>query len=46
MGWLARRRERQDHNDRDVNCKYWWGDRGGYDLRAEVCPICSPRRGM
>lgn len=36
--WKWRRR----HNDRDHRCTYWWGDRGGYDLRAERCPICNP----
>jgi hypothetical protein len=37
-----RRAERRLHNDRDYACHYWWGDRGGYDLRAERCPICNP----
>ena len=46
MGWLRdrlERRERRGHNDRDYLCKYWWGDRGGYDLAAERCSICNPR---
>lgn len=43
MNWLRRLRERRLHNDRDFACIYWWGDRGGYDLRAERCLICNPR---
>jgi len=39
--WRARDR-RRDHNDRDYNCRYWWGDRGGYDLRSQRCLICNP----
>jgi len=42
MGWLQRRRERRLHNDRDYECKFWWGDRGGYDLHSQRCPICNP----
>jgi hypothetical protein len=38
--WLAARRERATHNDRDYECRYWWGDRGGYDLHREVCTVC------
>jgi hypothetical protein len=26
-GWLARRAERARHNDFDVDCVHWWGDR-------------------
>lgn len=40
--WPARRRERKLHNDRDYGCRYWWGDRGGYDLANERCLICNP----
>lgn len=41
--WLERRRERRLHDDRDYDCRYWWGDRGGYDLNAVRCLICNPR---
>lgn len=42
--WKRRTRpRRRDHNDRDYACEYWWGDRGGYELAAERCPICNPR---
>lgn len=40
----AERRERKLHNDRDVKCRYWWGDRGGYLLTGERCYFCNPRR--
>lgn len=43
----ARRRSgqadaRAGHDDRDYACKYWYGDRGGYDIHAVRCPICNP----
>lgn len=34
---------KRGHNDRDCGCRYWWGDRRGYDIRAERCPICNPK---
>jgi hypothetical protein len=40
--WLARRKERSLHNDRDFECRYWWGDRGGYNFRQMRCLICNP----
>lgn len=36
--WSARRM----HNDRDYDCYYWWGDRGGYDLASQRCIVCNP----
>lgn len=38
--WLAERADRRAHNDRDFECVYWWGDRGGYSSAAEKCAIC------
>lgn len=43
--WLARRKERRLHNDRDYECKHWWGDRGGYAHNKERCNICNPKKG-
>lgn len=41
-----KRRDRKGlHNDRDYECKYWWGDRGGYDYRHQYCPICRTQPG-
>lgn len=40
--WRAKRAERRSHNDRDYECKYWWGDRGGYVMALEKCRICNP----
>lgn len=37
------RQERAGHNDRDYNCVYWWGDRGGYNHLAERCLTCNPK---
>ena len=42
MRWLKRRRERRLHDDRDLECRYWWGDRSGYDIHGVKCPICNP----
>lgn len=43
MNWLAKRRERRAeralHNEQDFHCKYWTGDRAGYDLDAK-CTYC------
>ena len=44
MNWLERRRERRRHDDRDYACRYWWGDRGGYDLSSVRCAVCNPER--
>lgn len=41
MGWLRDRRERQRHNAQDYYCRFWTGDRAGYDLRAR-CHVCHP----
>lgn len=27
------------HNEQDPHCRYWTGDRAGYDLKA-VCLLC------
>jgi hypothetical protein len=35
--------DKSGHNDKDFQCKYWWGDRGGYDLNRERCTICNPK---
>jgi len=36
-GWLSR----TAHNDRDLRCKYWTGDRsGGIGLDREICKVC------
>lgn len=44
LGWFRsvwdQRMEVKLHNDRDYECRYWWGDRGGYLLSQEKCPIC------
>ena len=40
----ARRAARRAHNDRDVKCRYWWGDRGGYLITGEHCYVCDPYR--
>ena len=40
--FLRRREVRRMHNDRDYECRYWWGDRGGYLFAAERCPLCNP----
>lgn len=37
--------QHKGHNDRDFHCRYWWGDRGGYDLSRETCPTCNPKEG-
>lgn len=44
MGWLKNRREREQHNDRDVLCKHWWGDRSGsvMGVMNERCMVCNP----
>lgn len=31
------------HNATAYNCRYWTGDRAGYDLRA-VCPACPTEK--
>lgn len=41
-GLLKRLRERGLHNDQDPACRYWWGDRSGYDLRTQRCRVCNP----
>lgn len=40
--FAVRPTRRKDHNDRDVDCQHWWGDRGGYDLRTQRCLVCNP----
>lgn len=46
MGWLKNRRERQEHNDRAFNCRYWWGDRSGslVGVTNERCLVCNPKQ--
>jgi hypothetical protein len=43
--WIERRRERHLHNDRDYDCRYWWGDRSGsaVGVMNERCNICNPK---
>lgn len=36
-------RGKQGHNDEDIRCKFYWGDRSGMDMRAR-CPICNPKQ--
>jgi hypothetical protein len=47
VGWIIRhrRRERLAHNDRDVDCEYWTGDRSGSVIGVvnERCTICNPK---
>ena len=33
---------KSDHNDRDYDCRYWWGDRSGsaVGVMNERCAIC------
>ena len=39
---IKSRVERRRHNDRDIKCIYWWGDRSGYDIHAQCCTVCNP----
>lgn len=47
MGWFKKLRqekeERQMHNDRDFDCKFWWGDRSGSTVGVmnEKCEVCK-----
>jgi hypothetical protein len=36
--------DRAGHNDRDYNCRYWWGDRNGsaVGVMNERCLVCNP----
>lgn len=38
------RPRKRDHNDRDYECRYWWGDRNGsaVGVANERCLICNP----
>jgi hypothetical protein len=43
MDFALRAKHKSGHNDRDYYCKFWWGDRGGYNYQLERCYICRPK---